>query len=220
MTEERLQYYQTMLEAKLNSYLPETGPQQADVAAAMRYSLLEGGKRIRPILLLEFCRVCGGNPEKVLPFACAVEMIHTYSLIHDDLPCMDDDNMRRGRPSNHIMFGEASALLAGDALLTMAFEIMSGEEAVSAVGAERAIKAANILAFRAGAAGMIGGQQIDLMSEGRGITLDILRTMDEKKTGALISAACRWAVPLRGLVQKRKKPLAGMLGLWALRFRL
>ena len=91
MTEERLQYYQTMLEAKLNSYLPEKGPQQADVAAAMRYSLLEGGKRIRPILLLEFCRVCGGDPEKVLPFACAVEMIHTYSLIHDDLPCMDDD---------------------------------------------------------------------------------------------------------------------------------
>ena len=214
MTEERLQYYQTMLEAKLNSYLPETGPQQADVAAAMRYSLLEGGKRIRPILLLEFCRVCGGNPEKVLPFACAVEMIHTYSLIHDDLPCMDDDNMRRGRPSNHIMFGEASALLAGDALLTMAFEIMSGEEAVSAVGAERAIKAANILAFRAGAAGMIGGQQIDLMSEGRGITLDILRTMDEKKTGALISAACRMGCALAG-AGAEKEEAAGRYA-WAM----
>lgn len=214
MTEERLQYYQTMLEAKLNSYLPETGPQQADVAAAMRYSLLEGGKRIRPILLLEFCRVCGGNPEKVLPFACAVEMIHTYSLIHDDLPCMDDDNMRRGRPSNHIMFGEASALLAGDALLTMAFEIMSGEEAVNAVGAERAIKAANILAFRAGAAGMIGGQQIDLMSEGRGITLDILRTMDEKKTGALISAACRMGCALAG-AGAEKEEAAGRYA-WAM----
>lgn len=198
MTGERLRRYQDMLEEKLDSYIPEKGSQQADVAAAMRYSLLEGGKRIRPVLLLEFCRICGGDPAKVLPFACAVEMIHTYSLIHDDLPCMDDDGMRRGRPSNHIMFGEASALLAGDALLTMAFEIMSGKEAVEAVGAEKAVKAAHILAFRAGAAGMIGGQQIDLMSEGRGISLDTLRMMDEKKTSALISAACRMGCVLTG----------------------
>ncbi len=205
MIGERLKQYQTMLEKKLESYLPEEGTQQADVAEAMRYSLLDGGKRIRPVLLMEFCRVCGGDPEKVLPFACAVEMIHTYSLIHDDLPCMDDDSMRRGRPSNHIMFGEASALLAGDALLTMAFEIMSSKEAVEAVGAERAVRASHILAFRAGASGMIGGQQIDLMSEGRGISLDTLRTMDEKKTSALISAACRMGCALAGAGEEKEE---------------
>ena len=170
--------------------------QTADVN--MRYSLLGGGKRIRPILLLEFCNICGGDEAAALPFACAIEMIHTYSLIHDDLPCMDNDDMRRGRASNHKVFGEDTALLAGDSLLTMAFETMLSEEAVQLAGAQRAAKAAGILAAAAGTHGMVGGQMIDLMSEGRSISFETLKTMDEHKTGALIVAAAKMGCVLGG----------------------
>lgn len=186
------------VDAKLAQYLPEEAIIQADLIHAMRYSLLGEGKRIRPILVLEFCRLCGGEEEAALPFACAVEMIHTYSLIHDDLPCMDDDDMRRGRPSNHKVFGEDIALLAGDALLTMAFEAMLSGEAVRLAGAERAAKAAGYLARAAGAYGMVGGQVIDLMSEGRAISLETLKKMDENKTGALILASAQMGCVLAG----------------------
>lgn len=186
------------VDAKLAQYLPEEEIIQADLIHAMRYSLLGEGKRIRPILVLEFCRLCGGEEEAALPFACAVEMIHTYSLIHDDLPCMDDDDMRRGRPSNHKVFGEDIALLAGDALLTMAFEAMLSGEAVRLAGAERAAKAAGYLARAAGAYGMVGGQVIDLMSEGRAISLETLKKMDENKTGALILASAQMGCILAG----------------------
>ncbi|WP_444660016.1 polyprenyl synthetase family protein [Caproiciproducens sp. R2] len=186
------------IDAKLAQYLPEEEIIQADLIHAMRYSLLGEGKRIRPILVLEFCRLCGGEEEAALPFACAVEMIHTYSLIHDDLPCMDDDDMRRGRPSNHKVFGEDIALLAGDALLTMAFEAMLSKEAVRLAGAERAAKAAGYLARAAGAYGMVGGQVIDLMSEGRAISLETLKKMDENKTGALILASAQMGCVLAG----------------------
>nr|WP_319487971.1 farnesyl diphosphate synthase [uncultured Caproiciproducens sp.] len=187
-----------MIDAKLAEYLPEEDFLQADLINAMRYSLLGGGKRIRPILVLEFCRICGGDEKTALPFACAVEMIHTYSLIHDDLPCMDDDDMRRGRPSNHKVFGEDTALLAGDALLTMAFETMLSDEAVSLAGTQRVAKAAGLLARAAGAYGMVGGQVIDLMSEGRSITLETLKQMDECKTGALILASAQMGCVLAG----------------------
>lgn len=186
------------IDRKLEEYLPQEDIMQADLINAMRYSLLGGGKRIRPLLVLEFCRICGGDINAALPFACAVEMIHTYSLIHDDLPCMDDDNMRRGRPSNHKVFGEDTALLAGDALLTMAFETMLSEESVRLAGAERAAAAAGILARAAGAYGMVGGQVIDLMSEGRVIDLNTLKEMDECKTGALILAAAKMGCVLAG----------------------
>ncbi len=116
--------YLSAVESALERYVPEPSLLQTELFRAMRYSLLAGGKRIRPVLVLEFCGLCGGDQEAALPFACAIEMIHTYSLIHDDLPCMDDDGMRRGKPSNHVVFGEAQALLAGDSLLTMAFETM------------------------------------------------------------------------------------------------
>ena len=153
----------------------------------MAYSLFVGGKRIRPVLALGFCQLCGGAPEQALPFACAVEMVHTYSLIHDDLPCMDDDDMRRGKPTNHKVYGEAMALLAGDGLLTKAFET-----ALSFAGpAEDAVRGARILAQCAGAAGMVGGQCIDLDSEGKDVDLSLLREMDQGKTVALISAACQ-----------------------------
>lgn len=187
-----------LVDRKLEEYLPQEDIMQADLINAMRYSLLGGGKRIRPLLVLEFCKICGGDVNAALPFACAVEMIHTYSLIHDDLPCMDDDDMRRGRPSNHKVFGEDLALLAGDALFTMAFETMLSEETVRLAGAQRAAAAAGILARAAGAYGMVGGQVIDLMSEGRVIPLKTLKEMDENKTGALILAAAKMGCVLAG----------------------
>ncbi len=190
--------YVALIDHQLNEYLPEEDLMQADLINAMRYSLLGGGKRIRPILLLEFCNICGGDEAAALPFACAIEMIHTYSLIHDDLPCMDNDDMRRGRASNHKVFGEDTALLAGDSLLTMAFETMLSEEAVQLAGAQRAAKAAGILAAAAGTHGMVGGQMIDLMSEGRSISFETLKTMDEHKTGALIVAAAKMGCVLGG----------------------
>ncbi|MBR6634942.1 MAG: polyprenyl synthetase family protein, partial [Clostridia bacterium] len=152
----------------------------------MLYSLKNGGKRVRPMLVLEFCRVCGGDVQAALPFACAVEMIHTYSLIHDDLPCMDDDDFRRGMPSCHKQYGEATALLAGDGLLTLAFSVLSK----AALSAERKIEAVKVLADCAGHLGMIGGQTMDLAHEGQKITLDQLRKTDALKTGRLIRCAC------------------------------
>ena len=181
--------YLSLVEEALRQALPqpEESSPTAPVEEAMAYSLFVGGKRIRPVLALGFCQLCGGAPEQALPFACAVEMVHTYSLIHDDLPCMDDDDMRRGKPTNHKVYGEAMALLAGDGLLTKAFET-----ALSFAGpAEDAVRGARILAQCAGAAGMVGGQCIDLDSEGKDVDLSLLREMDQGKTVALISAACQ-----------------------------
>jgi len=151
----------------------------------MSYSLENGGKRIRPMLTLEFCRLCGGDWKRAVPLALGVEMIHTYSLIHDDLPCMDNDDMRRGKPSNHKVYGEANALLAGDGLLTLAFEtVLSAElepEKKAAAGLE--------LAKAAGCSGMIGGQVMDLANEGRSATLEEIRKTDSLKTGEMIKVA-------------------------------
>ncbi|MVB12982.1 Farnesyl diphosphate synthase [Caprobacter fermentans] len=183
--------YAEAIQAGLEKYVPEEKLLQGGLFQAMRYSLLLGGKRIRPILLLEFCGACGGDQESAIPFACALEMIHTYSLIHDDLPCMDDDSMRRGKPSNHVVFGEARALLAGDALLTMAFETMLSQDSIASVGPQRAARAAGILARASGAYGMAGGQMIDLQSEDQKIPADTLIYMDECKTGTLIVAAAK-----------------------------
>lgn len=152
---------------------------------AMGYSLENGGKRIRPILTLEFCRICGGDVRKALPYALAVEMIHTYSLIHDDLPCMDDDDMRRGKPSSHKVFGEANALLAGDGLLTLAFEILLSADDDPA----KLVKAGAELAKAAGCSGMIAGQVMDLENEGRAASLEEIKATDKRKTGELIRIA-------------------------------
>lgn len=197
--------YESLIQNRLGLYVPEEKLIQAALFRAMRYSLLAGGKRIRPVLVLEFCGLCGGDQWAALPFACAVEMIHTYSLIHDDLPCMDDDDLRRGRPSNHVVFGEAQALLAGDSLLTMAFETMLSPESIQAVGAERAAEAAGVLARASGAYGMAGGQAIDLEFEGQEISFDVLRKMDECKTGELIRAACEMGCVLGGAVEAQKE---------------
>ena len=159
----------------------------SEMLKAMAYSLSNAGKRIRPMLTLEFCRVCGGDFKKAIPFALAAEMIHTYSLIHDDLPCMDDDDMRRGKPSSHKVFGEANALLAGDALLTLAFETVLSAEGVNA---EAKARAGLELAKAAGCSGMIAGQVMDLANEGKSAPLDDVKETDRLKTGEMIRVSC------------------------------
>jgi geranylgeranyl diphosphate synthase type II len=156
----------------------------------MEYSLTVGGKRIRPVVLLSAGGAVGGTEEELLPFACAVEYVHTYSLIHDDLPAMDDDDYRRGRPSNHKVFGEATAILAGDALLTEAFRVM-GESLLAKKDPRRALAAVAILARAAGAEGMVGGQQLDLSAEGLRGGRTEKEEIDLRKTSALLSAAAR-----------------------------
>lgn len=180
--------YIALINDALETYLYPVADGQDIVLDAMRYSVRNGGKRVRPMLVLEFCRVCGGNVENALPFACAVEMIHTYSLIHDDLPCMDDDDMRRGKPSCHKQFGEAYALLAGDGLLTLAFETLTRAENIESSDIVRAVKALSSLS---GIRGMIGGQVIDLLSEDGKPDDALLRRIDRLKTGALIQASVR-----------------------------
>lgn len=170
----------------LESFVYTVTDGQDIVRDAMLYSLQNGGKRVRPMLTLAFCNVCGGNAQAALPFACAVEMIHTYSLIHDDLPCMDDDDLRRGKPSCHKQFGEANALLAGDGLLTLAFETVTKAENIAPADIVRAVR---VLSRLAGYGGMIGGQVIDLLSEEKSVDYDTLHRIDKLKTGALIKAA-------------------------------
>ena len=183
--------YLALVNDNLFRYLPSKDILQKSVVDAMEYSLDAGGKRIRPVLTLAFCEACGGYVENALPFACAVEMVHTYSLIHDDLPCMDNDFLRRGRPANHIANGEAMALLAGDALLTRAFEVMLCDETTKLVGDEATVQAAGCLARSIGVLGMIGGQVVDLESEGKILTQSALDNMHKLKTGALITAAAK-----------------------------
>ena len=162
------------------------GEPQVKLFEAMKYSLLAGGKRLRPILAFEFCRLCGADWKKAAPLAAAVEMIHTYSLIHDDLPCMDDDDFRRGRPTNHKVFGEAMAVLAGDALLTDAFTVASTAKLEGSAMAD----AIGILSECAGSLGMVGGQVLDIMSEERVLSEQEVLDIQSRKTGALIRAAC------------------------------
>lgn len=160
-------------------------PQQ-QLFDAMRYSLLASGKRLRPVLAFEFCRMCGANWQKATPLAAAVEMIHTYSLIHDDLPCMDDDDFRRGRLTNHKVYGEAMAVLAGDALLTDAFTVAATSDLTGTAMAD----AIGILSECAGSLGMVGGQVLDILSEQRECTEEEILAIQSRKTGALIRAAC------------------------------
>ncbi|MGN0467290.1 MAG: polyprenyl synthetase family protein [Acutalibacteraceae bacterium] len=181
--------YAEIINNALKALIPESCYNESVVSDAMKYSIENGGKRIRPLLTLEFCRVCGGDINDALDFACAVEMIHTYSLIHDDLPCMDNDDMRRGKPSCHIKFGEDYALLAGDALLTQAFAVIAKSEAAKK-NPGCAVKAIGVLSDLAGVNGMIGGQVVDLKSEGKNVPIETLEVMDSLKTGALIKASC------------------------------
>ena len=167
---------------------------QKKVFEAMAYSLNGGGKRIRPVLVLEFARLAKVDKAKAMPFACAIEMVHTYSLIHDDLPCMDDDALRRGRPTCHIAYDEATAVLAGDGLLNYAFETML----LADVPAETKLSAISALATASGVYGMIGGQIVDMEGEERSLSADELTEMHRMKTGALIRAACEMGAYLGG----------------------
>ena len=176
----------SLIEKNLLSFLPGADCGQSSVVDAMEYSLSNGGKRLRPVLALEFARACGGDRNECLPLACAVEFIHTYSLIHDDLPCMDNDDMRRGKPSCHKQFNEETALLAGDALLTHAFDLIASCDLES----DKKCEAVSLLAQNSGVNGMLGGQVIDLIFEKSSPTVKDLLTVYRMKTGALISAAC------------------------------
>lgn len=179
---ERLSELREMVEARLRVLLPQDGK----LEEAMRYSLTAGGKRLRPILALEFCRVCGGEPATVLDAACGIEMLHTYSLIHDDLPCMDNDVLRRGKPTNHVVYGEWLALLAGDALQAEAFRALLD----SALSTRAKLRAASVLARAAGRNGICGGQYLDLFAQGRALPPEQHLSMYEQKTAALFEASC------------------------------
>lgn len=186
--------YKKLIDKALEGAFRFENMPQAGLAEAMRYSLLAGGKRIRPLLVLEFCRISGGNLEASMPVAAAVEMLHTYSLIHDDLPCMDNDDLRRGRPTNHKVYGECTAVLAGDALQAEAF----GSILRSDLPADRRAACAEILADAVGLDGMCGGQYLDMLGEGRELSDKELTEINSRKTGALLAAACRMGVAAAG----------------------
>lgn len=177
------------VDAALDSALPETPGPARDLYQAMRYSLFAGGKRLRPILCIAASESVGGDMEPVMPFACALELIHTYSLIHDDLPVMDDDDFRRGKPTNHKVFGEAMALLAGDALLTEAFRLMTSPAVSSRGTLQNVVSAIHVIAEAAGHGGMVGGQVVDIQSEGKSPDLPTVQFIHVHKTGALIAAS-------------------------------
>ena len=194
MIKNLLKEYSSLIENRINELFPEVNSGYSAVSDAARYSLLLGGKRIRPAITLLFCELCGGKTEDALDFAVALEMIHTYSLIHDDLPCMDDDDMRRGNPSCHKKFGEDIALLAGDTLLTQAFYVASA----ASVSPEIRVKAAKVLSESAGLHGMIGGQVLDLSFEKIRPDAEKLSDMYMRKTAALLICAAKLGIIAAG----------------------
>ena len=180
------------IERELDRLLTDPGRRvEPKLLEAMRYSVIDGGKRIRPLLCLASARAVGGSVETALPFACAIEMIHAYSLIHDDLPAMDDDPVRRGRPSSHVAFGEAHAILAGDGLLTEAFAVAARESLARGLPAERVVRGVVEIATAAGAEGMVGGQVADILAEGRSAGIEEVLEIHRRKTGALLRVAVR-----------------------------
>lgn len=189
-----------LVEKALRSLFQGKEP-HGDIYDAMNYSLLAGGKRLRPILALECCRLCGGTDTQALSLGCAVEMIHTYSLIHDDLPCMDNDDLRRGKPTNHKVYGEATAVLAGDGLLTAAFETAAEAD----LPAPQVVEAVHTLAAASGAAGMVGGQVLDMAGEGHTLVLSEVEELQRLKTGALIAAAAELGCIAAGGTEAQRK---------------
>lgn len=187
---QRLEELITLFNSNINKIIDEDTTEEI-IRNSINYSLLANGKRVRPILLIAITKALNGNVEKALPFAMAIECIHTYSLIHDDLPAMDNDSLRRGVPTNHIKFGEAKAILSGDGLLNLAFEIIFSELLNTNGNKDNLIKAGNIISKASGIKGMIAGQIIDIESENQKISLDRLIDMHRKKTGALIEASCK-----------------------------
>lgn len=188
----------SLVEEALDRYLPKETDMPATIHKAMRYSMMAGGKRIRPILCIASCEAVGGGAETAMPVACALEMIHTYSLIHDDLPAMDNDDFRRGRPTNHKVFGDAVAILAGDALLTEAFRLMTDPHLKKLVSPDVLLDVVNDISWAAGSFGMVGGQVVDMESEGKEIDLPTLEYLHTRKTGALLLASIKSGARLGG----------------------
>lgn len=199
--EARLEAAKGQIEHFLSQLLTSDDKDLLPLYASMRYSAMAGGKRIRPFLVLESARLFGGELSRAIYFAVALEMIHTYSLIHDDLPCMDNDDLRRGKPTNHKVYGEATATLAGDALLTGAFELICAAD----LPADTIRRAVRILSEAAGADGMIGGQVMDMESENKEITFDTLIKMHSLKTGALMTAAVKLGLLAAGVEDEEKQ---------------
>ncbi|HOO89751.1 MAG TPA: polyprenyl synthetase family protein [Syntrophales bacterium] len=188
--EEYLETKKNVVDRALDEYLPELIGFSAEISDSMRYTLFAGGKRIRPVLCMASAEAVGGSPESVIPVACAIEMIHTYSLIHDDLPSMDNDDYRRGKPSNHKAFGEGVAVLAGDALLTEAFYLMSGKSS-RGISPEKNLAIIHEISEAAGFRGMIGGQVADLRAEGKNVDMETVDYIHTHKTQALITVSIR-----------------------------
>ena len=216
--EERSREYRLFMEEYLKNIYPKFRAEpQSELFDAMEYSLLAGGKRLRPIFALDFCRMCGGNWADAAPFAAAMEMIHTYSLIHDDLPCMDNDDFRRGRPTNHKVYGETMAILAGDGLLTDAFMVAASAKLPKPENMSLAIQ---VLAQNAGSLGMVGGQVLDIQSELRELNEQEVIDIQSRKTGALINAACVLGVIAAGGDEKKIEAAATFAGALGMAFQI
>ncbi|AEM78668.1 polyprenyl synthetase family protein [Thermoanaerobacter wiegelii] len=188
MFKEKLREKQQLVEKELHRIL-DIDEKPEIIYEAMRYSVFAGGKRLRPVLCLSSCELLGGDIKKALPVACAIELIHTYSLIHDDLPAMDNDDLRRGKPTNHKVYGEAIAILAGDGLLNLGYEVLVRHALEHPEDYERILKATNEIATASGCKGIIGGQVVDILSQNTELTYEELKFMHEHKTGALIEAS-------------------------------
>ena len=216
--EERSHEYRVFMEEYLKNIYPKfrTEP-QSELFDAMEYSLLAGGKRLRPIFALDFCRMCCGNWQEAAPFAAAMEMIHTYSLIHDDLPCMDNDDFRRGRPTNHKVYGETMSILAGDGLLTDAFMVAASAKLPQP---EKMSLAIQVLARNAGSLGMVGGQVLDIQSELRELNAQEVIDIQSRKTGALINAACVLGVIAGGGDETKIEAASAFAGALGMAFQI
>ena len=216
--EERSAQYRAFIEEYLKNFYQEFKDEpQKSLFEAMEYSLLAGGKRLRPIFAMDFCRMCGGDWKNAAPFAAAVEMIHTYSLIHDDLPSMDNDDFRRGRPTNHKVYGEAMAILAGDALLTDAFMVAASAKLPNPQDMGLAI---SVLAQGAGSLGMVGGQVLDIQAESRELTEQEVIDIQSRKTGALINDACVLGVIAGGGTEEQIAAAARFAGALGMAFQI
>lgn len=209
-----------LVDQALDKYLPDGERMPQSLHEAMRYSVFAGGKRLRPILMIAASEAVGGCAQDVLHAACAIEMIHTYSLVHDDLPAMDDDDFRRGRPTSHKVYGEATAILAGDALLTEAFRLLADTEANPAIQADKALRVIEIMARYAGSQGMVGGQVVDMESEGKETDFPTLEYIHTHKTGGLILASVQIGALLGGGDEKQFASLTRFGGAAGLAFQV
>ncbi|AIS52383.1 farnesyl diphosphate synthase [Thermoanaerobacter kivui] len=219
MFEEQLRKKQQLVEEELHRIL-DIDEKPEIIYEAMRYSVFAGGKRLRPVLCLSSCELLGGDLNKALPVACAIELIHTYSLIHDDLPAMDNDDLRRGKPTNHKVYGEAIAILAGDGLLNLGYEVLVRYALENPQDYERILKATNEIARASGCKGIIGGQVVDILSQNTKISYEELKFMHEHKTGALIEASVCAGAYIAGATEEDIKVLREYANLIGFAFQI